>query len=71
MEKYVSVCIAAGSDREDAMDALISSMLLPALTFDDAKALDGDETLTEFMDSVFGADKDDRCREILRLKGIK
>ena len=71
MEKYVSVCIAAGADREDAMDALISSMLLPALTFDDAKALDGGETLTEFMDSVFGADKDDRCREILRLKGIK
>lgn len=71
MEKYSAVCIGTGADPEDAMDSVISSMLLTQLNSWDAGKLSGEETLIEFMDSVFGADKDDRCREILRLKGIR
>lgn len=71
MEKYSAVCIGAGADPEQAMDSVISSLLLTQLNSEDASKLGGEETLSEFMDSVFGADKDDRCREILRLKGIK
>ena len=71
MEKYAAVCIGVGAEPEDVMDAVISSMLLCRINSDDAKKLEGDETLSEFIDSVFGADKNDRCREILRLKGIK
>ena len=71
MEKYISVCVASGPDQEDAMDCVMSSLLLGSLTADDARRFNGDETLTEFMDSVFGEDKDDRSRELVKLKGIK
>ena len=71
MEKYISVCVASGAEQEEAMDSVMSSLLLGGLTADDARRFNGDETLTEFMDSVFGADKDDRSRELVKLKGIK
>ena len=71
MEKYAAVCIGAGVAPENVVDAVISSMLLCQLNSVDSKKLEGEEPFTEFMDSVFGTDKDDRCREILRLKGIR
>ena len=49
----------------------MSAMLLCRISSQSAQLFDGDETLSEFMDSIFGADKDDRSRETVKLKGIK
>ena len=71
MERFVAVCVGNGIEQEAAMDCVLASLVLDTLSAKDAGKLGGDETLTEFMDAVFGADKDDRSREAVRLKGIK
>lgn len=71
MEKYVSVCISAGAEEEEALDSVTAALMLGRIRAESAPAFVGDETLSEVMDQVFGADKDDRCRELVKLKGIK
>ena len=71
MERFVAVCIGNGMEQSDVMDYVLAALVLSVLSAKDASKLDGDETLTEFMDALFGADKDDRSREAVRLKGIK
>ena len=71
MERFITVCIGGGAEQTEALDCVISSMLLCRLSSQSAESFDGDETLSEFMDSIFGADKDDRSRETVKLKGIK
>ena len=71
MEKFIAVCVGCGIEQTAAMDCVLAALVLDTLSAADADKLGGDETLTEFMDSVFGADKDDRSREAVRLKGIK
>ena len=71
MERFVAVCVGNGMEQTDAMDRVLAALVLDTLSAKDANKLGGDETLTEFMDALFGADKDDRSREAVRLKGIK
>ncbi len=69
MEKFLTVCVAGGMEQTAALDCVVSALVLSALP----EGLDtkSDEPLSEFMDAVFGADKDDRSREIVKLKGIR
>ena len=71
MEKFIAVCVGCGIEQTVTMDCVLAALVLDTLSETDADKLGGDETLTEFMDSVFGADKDDRSREAVKLKGIK
>lgn len=71
MERYISVCVCAGAEQEEAMDSAVAALMLGRIEATSAPALVGEETLSEVMDQVFGADKDDRCRELIKLKGIK
>ena len=71
MEKFLCVCISCGIEQTSAMDCAVASLMLSSLSDENADSLAGEETLAEFMDSVFGADKDDRSREVIKLKGVK
>lgn len=71
MEKFVCVCVAGGAEQTEALDCVISALLLCRISAESADLFSGEETFTEHLDALFGADKDDRCRELVRLKGIK
>ena len=71
MERFITVCVGGGAEQTEALDCVMSAMLLCRISSQSAQLFDGDETLSEFMDSIFGADKDDRSRETVKLKGIK
>lgn len=71
MERFIAICVAAGMEQTDAMDCVLAALALSGIPSKDSAKIGTDEPLTEFMDSVFGADKDDRSREAVKLKGIK
>lgn len=71
MERFIAVCVSSGMEQPDAMDRVLAALALSGISYKDASRIGTDEPLTEFMDSVFGSDKDDMSRETVRLKGIK
>ena len=71
MERFIAVCVSAGMEQTAAMDSVLASVALSGISSADASKIGADEPLTDFMDSVFGADTDDKSREAVRFKGIK
>ena len=72
IERYAAACMSCGCDAEEAVDRVLAAFLIGSLSSDQIDILNGeDNDIVEFMDSVFGADKDDTSRELLRTKGIR
>ncbi|MBQ9112396.1 MAG: glycoside hydrolase family 3 C-terminal domain-containing protein [Clostridia bacterium] len=72
IEKYAAIYMSCGYDAEATVDCALAAFILGALSDNEVKKLnDADESFAELMDQIFGADKDDRSREMLKVKGIR
>ena len=72
IERYAAVCMSCGLGAEDTVDRVLAAFVVGALDGSHVERLNAaEDDIGEFMDSVFGADKDDRSRELLKVKGIR